>query len=166
MGSRACKGPRHPVALRHLQTRVNYKARPNLNSTSTHNYKLILDKFGHDQAHPNKNITSTNRDDEMGHACIPNMQGASFCTCGGRSNTPGHSVEDELLPVQVAELVQVQPDELILVQVAELAMKQFDEPTLVQVEELVQVQLAELPLVLVEGLSLVQVADLAPVFVD
>ena len=90
-----------------------------------------------------------------------------------RSNTPGHSVEDELLPVQVAELVQVQPDELILVQVAELAMKQFDEPALVQVEELVQVQLDELPLVLVEGLSLVQVglslvqvADLAPVFVD
>ena len=102
----------------------------------------------------------------MGHACIPNTQDGSVSICKGRSNTPGHSVEDELLLVQVAELVQVQPAELILVQVAELTMKQFDEPALVQVEELVQVQLAELPLVLVEGLSLVQVADLSPVFVD
>ena len=72
------------------------------------------------------------------------MQDGSFCTLKGRSNNPLHSVEDELVPVQVAELVQVQPDELVLVQVAELAMKQLDEPALVQVAELVQVQLDQI----------------------
>ena len=92
------------------------------------------------------------------------MQVRSFCTLKGRSDNPRHSVEDELVPVQVDEL-QVQSDELALVQVDELAMMQVDELAPVQVDELVQVQVDELALVLVDGLTLVQVDWLAPVLV-